>query len=163
MDDELQPDLELLTSIFNRLYQRDLSKTFFTDENIYYERLKDYGVIYYMNVFSSNQTNYDRWGMPTQGLNNLTQEDRDKKVKELYPVFERDIKADILEYGRTVKSLKGDEVLMFNIAITKCQSCGIPATLEVSVKASVLSDYSSGKISKDAALTKMEIKKGSNQ
>jgi len=163
MDDELQPDLELLTSIFNRLYQRDLSKTFFTDENIYYERLKDYGVIYYMNVFSSNQTNYDRWVMPTQGLNNLTQEDRDKKVKELYPVFERDIKADILEYGRTVKSLKGDEVLMFNIAITKCQSCGIPATLEVSVKASVLSDYSSGKISKDAALTKMEIKKGSNQ
>lgn len=163
MDDELQPDLELLTSIFNRLYQRDLSKTFFTDENIYYERLKDYGVIYYMNVFSSNQTNYDRWVMPTQGLNNLTQEDRDKKVKELYPVFERDIKADILEYGRTVKSLKGDEVLMFNIAITKCQSCGIPATLEVSVKASVLSDYSSGKISKDAALAKMEIKKGSNQ
>ncbi len=30
MDDALQPDLELLTSIFNRLYRRDLSKTYFT-------------------------------------------------------------------------------------------------------------------------------------
>jgi hypothetical protein len=163
MDNELQPDLELLTSIFNRLYQRDLSKTFFTDENIYYERLKDYGVIYYMNVFSSNQANYDRWVMPTQGLNNLSQEERDKKVKELYPTFERDIKADILEYGRTLKSLKSEEHLVFNIALTKCKGCEIPATLELVVKASVLNDYAAGKISKDAALAKIEVKKGDNQ
>jgi hypothetical protein len=163
MDNELQPDLELLTSIFNRLYQRDLSKTFFTDENIYYERLKDYGVIYYMNVFSSNQANYDRWVMPTQGLNNLSQEERDKKVKELYPTFERDIKADILEYGRTLKSLKSEENLVFNIALTKCKGCEIPATLELVVKASVLNDYAAGKISKDAALAKIEVKKGDNQ
>ncbi|MBX2897131.1 MAG: hypothetical protein KF763_16915 [Cyclobacteriaceae bacterium] len=163
MDNDLQPDLELLTSIFNRLYQRDLSKTFFTDENIYYERLKDYGVIYYMNVFSSNQANYDRWVMPTQRLTNLTKDERDKKVKELYPVFERDIKNDLLEYGRTVKSLKTDEVLVFNIALTKCQGCGIPATLELTVKASVLNDYTTGKISKEAALAKVEVKKGNNQ
>jgi hypothetical protein len=163
MDDELQPDLELLTSIFNRLYERDLSKTFFTEENIYYERLKDYGAIYYMNVFSSNQVNSNRWVMPTQGLNNLSQDERDKKVKELYPVFERDIKADILEYGRTVRSLKADEVLVFNIVLTKCQGCGIPATLELIIKANVLSDYAAGKISKEAALTKMEVKKGNNQ
>ncbi len=163
MDNELQPDLELLTSIFNRLYQRDLSKTFFTDENIYYERLKDYGVIYYMNVFSSNQANYDRWVMPTQGLNNLSQEERDKKVKELYPTFERDIKADILEYGRTLKSLKSEEHLVFNIALTKCKGCDIPATLELVIKASVLNDYAAGKISKDAALARMEVKKGNNQ
>ncbi|MCW5912553.1 MAG: hypothetical protein KIT62_15905 [Cyclobacteriaceae bacterium] len=163
MDDELQPDLELLTSIFNRLYRRDLSKTFYTGENIYYERLKDYGVIYYMNVYSSNQSGYDRWVMPTQGLNNLSQEDRDKKVKELYPAFEREIKTDILEYGRTVKSLKSEEQLVFNIALTKCKGCGIPATLEIFVKANVLSDYAAGKISKDAALARMEIKKGSNQ
>jgi hypothetical protein len=163
MDNELQPDLELLTSIFNRLYQRDLSKTFFTDENIYYERLKDYGVIYYMNVFSSNQANYDRWVMPTQGLNNLSQEERDKKVKELYPTFERDIKTDILEYGRTLKSLKSEEHLVFNIALTKCKGCEIPATLELVVKASVLNDYAAGKISKDAALAKIEVKKGDNQ
>lgn len=162
-DSELQPDLELLTSIFNRLYRRDLSKSFFTDENIYYERLKDYGVIYYMNVFSSNQINRDRWVIPTLGLNNLSQEERDKKVKELYPVFERDIKADILEYGRTVKSLKANEVLVFNIALTRCQGCGIPATLELSVKSNVLSDYAAGKISKDVALSKFEVKKGNNQ
>lgn len=164
MDDELQPDLELLSSIFNRLYRRDLSKTYFTEENIYYERLKDYGVIYYMQVFSSNQSEYDRtWIMPTVGLDGLSQAERDAKVKELYPQFERDIKTDILEYGRTVKSLKPEEVLVFNIQITKCQDCGIPASVEVSVKASILSDYGAGKITKEAALSKIIVKKGSIQ
>ncbi|MBN8578577.1 MAG: hypothetical protein KF775_09690 [Cyclobacteriaceae bacterium] len=163
MDNKLQPDLELLSSIFNRLYRRDLSKTFFTDEGIYYERLKDYGVIYYMTVFSSNQSGPNRWIMPTQGLNNLTQAERDKRIKEIYPVFEQDIKLDLLEYGRTLKSLAPQEQLVFNIRLTKCQGCGIPATLELTVKASVLSDYASGKISRDAALAKIELRKGSIQ
>ena len=101
--------------------------------------------------------------MPTIGLQDLTQEQRDGKVKELYPKFERDIKADILEYGRTVKSLKPEEVLVFNIMLTKCPACDIPSSLELTIKASVLQDYASGKLSKEAALAKFSIKKGDNQ
>lgn len=164
MDDELQPDLELLTSIFNRLYRKDLSKTYFTEENIYYEKLKDYGVIYYMQVYSSNQMDYNkRWVMPTVGLEGLTTEERDKKVKELYPQFEKDFKADILEYGRTVKSLTSDELLVFNVKLTKCDGCGIPSSLEFLVKADVLKDYAAGKLTKEAALGKMTVKKLGNQ
>lgn len=164
IEDELQPDLELLTSIFNRLYRPDLSKTFFTEENIYYERMKDYGAIYYLQVYSSNQNDFNgRYVMPTVGLGDLDQAARDKKVKELYPQFEKDIKEDILEYGRTVKSLKPEESLIFNIKVTKCDGCGIPSSLEISIKSSVLNDYSSGKLSKEAALGKMSIKKGNAQ
>jgi hypothetical protein len=164
MDDELQPDLELLTSIFNRLYRKDLSKTYFTEENIYYEKLKDYGVIYYMQVYSSNQMDYNRrWVMPTLGLEGLTTEERDNKVKELYPQFEKDFKADILEYGRTLKSLTPEELLVFNIRLTKCDGCGIPSSVEFLVKADVLKDYASGKLSKEAALAKLTVKKTGNQ
>ncbi len=164
MDDELQPDLELLTSIFNRLYRKDLSKTYFTEENVYYEKLKDYGVIYYLQVYSSNQSEYDRkYIMPTLGLEGLSQEARDAKVKEIYPQFEKDLKADILEYGRTVKSLNSNESLVFNVKITKCEDCSIPASLELTIKADVLKEYASGKLTKDAALAKMVVKKGSNQ
>lgn len=164
IDDELQPDLELLTSIFNRLYRPDLSKTFFTEENIYYERMKDYGAIYYLQVYSSNQNDFNgRYVMPTVGLGDLDQAARDKKVKELYPQFEKDIREDILEYGRTVKSLKPEESLIFNVKITKCDGCGIPSSLEISIKSSVLNDYSAGKLTKEAALGKMSIKKGNAQ
>ncbi len=164
MDDELQPDLELLTSIFNRLYRQDLSKTFFTEENVYYERMKDYGAIYYMQVYSSNQGEFNRrYVMPTIGLEDLDQATRDKKVKELYPQFEKDMKEDILEYGRTIKSLKPEESLIFNIKLTRCEGCGIPSSLEISVKVDVLNNYASGKLSKETALGKLNIKKGAIQ
>lgn len=164
VNDELQPDLELLTSIFNRLYSRDLSKTFFSDENIYYDRLKDYGVVYHMQVYASNQIDDEGlFNMPTVRLREVDQEERDKKVKELYPEFEKTIKEDFLEYGRTLKSLKDEEVLNFEIQLTRCKGCQIPSTLELSVKYSVLKDYSSGKINKETALTKINFKKGPDQ
>ena len=101
--------------------------------------------------------------MPTLRLENVDPETRDKKVKELYPIFEKEIKENILDYGRTLKSLKDDEVLIFNIKLTRCNECAIPSTLELSVKSSVLKDVNSGKLAKEAALTKIIVKKGPNQ
>jgi hypothetical protein len=161
--DVKEPDMELLTSIFNRLYRADLSKTYFTEDNIYYERLRDYGVIYYMQVYSGYNADYKRYNMPTVDMKDVDQATRDKKVTELYPRFEQDIKENMLEYGRTLKTLKDDESLIFNIALTKCKTCGIPASLEVSIKSTVLKDYGAGKIDKNAALSKFTVKKGPNQ
>lgn len=162
--DAVEPDLELLSSIFNRLYRSDLSTTFFTDEGIYYERLKDFGAVYYMRVYSSNQLpNTNLFNMPTARLSEVDQAARDKKVKELYPAFEKDMKENIVEYGRTVKSLGDNESLVFNVKLTKCEGCGIPSSLELSVKGSVLKDYASGKVTKEAAIGKIVIKKGQAQ
>lgn len=161
--DELNPDLELLSSIFNRLYRPDLSNTYYSEGNIFYERLKDFGVIYYMNVVSSTRNDYGQHSSPTLKLNDVDQATRDKKVKEVYPVFEKEIKANLLEYGRTLKSLKEDESLMLTIGLTKCEKCAIPSSLELSVKYSVLNDYNSGKLTKEAAMDKIILKKGPNQ
>jgi hypothetical protein len=161
--DEVEPDLELLVSMFNRLYSADLSKTFFTENNIYYERLKDFGVIYYMHVYSSNEIDYGRFRMPTIGLNDVDLETRNKKIVELYPRFEKELKENILEYGRTIKSLGDTEVLVFQVRVTKCPQCGIPSTLEYTVKGEVLSKFNAGKIDRNAALGQIAIKKGANQ
>jgi hypothetical protein len=162
-ESELQPDLELLASIFNRLYRSDLSKTFFIQENTYYERLKDFGAIYYLQVYSSTQQSQDSWSLPTLQLEEVDQATRDKKVKELYPLFTKNIKEDMLEYGRTLRSLKDDENLILNVKMTRCRGCGIPSFVEYTVKNSVLKDYSSGKLSKEAALLKITEKKGGEQ
>jgi hypothetical protein len=158
--DVKSPDMELVSSIFSRLYRADLSKTYFTDDNIYYEYLKDYGVIYYMQVYSGTEIGYDRFNMPTLNLEDVDRETRNKKVVEIYPKFEQDIKENLLEYGRTLKSLKDDEMVIFNITMTKCKGCGIPASIELSVKNSVLKDYSASKIDQKTALSKFAIKKG---
>lgn len=158
-----EPDMELLTSIFSRLYNSDLSKTFYTQGNVYYERLTDFGAIVYMQVYSSNQVEDGLFDMPTVNLRDMTQEQRDKKVKELYPIFENELKENILDYARTLKSLGDNEQLVFNVKLTKCKGCGIPADIEVSVKNSVLKDYSSGKLDKSSALGKITVKKGPGQ
>lgn len=168
---EVETDLELLSSIMGRLYRSDLSKSFYTDENVYYERLKNFGVIYYMSAYSgvemdrapSDVSKGKIWRMPTQRLEGLNQEQRDKKVIELYPQFEKDLKDNIIEYGQTVKSLKDDEMVVFNVAITKCAGCGIPSFIEVSVKNSILKKVATGQTSKADALAAMSVKKGPNQ
>jgi hypothetical protein len=165
---EVNTDLELLSSIMNRLYRSDLAKTYYIDEGIYYERLKEFGAIFYMNVVSSIEQDVQsgegrKFRMPTQKLQDLSQAERDKKVTELYPAFEKDIRESILEYGRTLKTLGPQEMLIFNVRLTKCEECGIPSTIELSVKNSVLKDYSEGKITHDAAAAQLNIKKGPAQ
>lgn len=161
--DTVEPDLELLSSIFNRLYRMDLSKTYFTGDNIYYEHLKDFGAIFYMQVFGGIEQGYRRYAMPTVNLEDVDLETRNKKVMELYPRFEQELKENILEYGKTVKSLKDEEVLVFQVQVTKCPNCGIPATLECSITGAVLKAFSAGKIDKSVAMSKFVLKKGTNQ
>lgn len=158
-----ETDMELLASIFNRLYRSDLSKTYFSENNVYYDRLKDYGVIFYMQVYSSSPAGEKRVNMPTLGLDDIDETTRNKKVTELYPQFEQELKENILEYGRTLKTLGDEEVLIFNTILTKCVDCGIPSTLEVSIKSSILKEYSTGKIDKNTAAGKFIVKKGPNQ
>lgn len=161
--DKAEPDLELLMTMFNRLYSADLSKTFFTENNIYYERLRDFGVIYYMQVYSAIEIDYGRFRMPTIGLNDIDLATRNKKITEIYPKFENELKENILEYGRTLKSLKDDEVLVFQVKVTKCPQCGIPSTLEYTVKGDVLRDFNAAKLSREAAIGKVALKKGNQQ
>jgi hypothetical protein len=161
--DVKETDLELFASIFNRLYRVDLSKTFFSENNVYYERLKDYGAMFYMQVYSSSPVGERRVTMPTLGLEDVDEATRDKKVTELYPKFEQDLKESILEYGRTLKTLGDEEVLVFYVTMTQCAGCGIPATLELTIKASVLKEYGTGKIEKNAGVGKFTVKKGKNQ
>lgn len=161
--DEIKTDLELFSSILSRLYRQDLSKTYFASGDIYYEQLVDYGAVYYMVVYSSNRSDGDRHSMPTLEMSSLSQEERNQKVIELYPQFEKSIKDDLVEYGKTIRSLKPEEMLVLNVKLTACKGCGIPSTVELSVKMSVLQDYASGKISKESAVSSVNVTQGAKQ
>lgn len=160
---EVEPDLELLSTIFSRLYRPDLSNTFFIEGTIPYERLSDFGVVYYMQVYSANRTFNSTYDMPTVDLHDLSQEQRDEQVKKLYPRFEQELKENIIEYGRTLKSLAGDEQLIFNVSLTQCRQCRIPSTLELSIQGSVLKAYNDGKTNKTTAISSISLKRGPEQ
>lgn len=164
--DEAKPlakDLVLIQSIFNRLYQSDLSETYYLESKMPYEQIDGLGVIFYMDVVSSIGTGKDLWKLPTQKKENLNQADRDAVVKELYPKFEESLKSNILEYGQTVSSLADDEQLIFKVSITKCTDCGIPKTLEVQASGKTLKALKAGSISEKQASDQLKVIKGELQ
>lgn len=161
-DEKVERDLELFGSIFAKLYDADLSTTYYTSSHrVNYERLDNFGAIYNMRVYSSTSDN-GLHTIRTTRERGLTREERDKTVNAMYPEFERSVKENILDYGRTIKSLSPNEMLMFKIRLTECKECEMPRSIELSVKASVLSDYGSGKTTRDKAMSAITIKKTSN-
>lgn len=152
-----EPELELLATIFQRLYKSDLSETYFATRAPEYDRIIKFGVIYNWRVYSSNIDN-DRHNMPTVDLYNLSPEERNRKVEELYPKFKEQFIGNMVEYGRTLKGLQGDDILMFKIKLTQCENCSIPKSIELSVKRSVLDDYEKQRIDLAAAKSKVAVK-----
>jgi len=152
-------DLEVIATLFEKLYSQDVSNTYFVDNRIEYERINDFGAKFYMSVYSSREGRDGEFYIPTQKMKNLSQKERDAKVKEMYPQFEKELKENILDYGRVIKGLKANEQLSFIVEITKCKGCGIPSSIEVHTKFSALNDFNLGKIKRDVALSKIEVSK----
>ena len=154
-----EKDIEVFTGVISRLYEPDISQTYYSmRHSLSYERLENIGVIFNMKMYSSNSDN-GLHIIRTTGESGLTQEERDKKVAEMYPAFELSLKENILDYGRTIRSLKPNEVLLFKVKLTECRGCDMPKSIEITVKASLLSEYNSGKLSRNDAIEKVVVKK----
>lgn len=150
-------DLDIFSKIMKSYFSPDVSQTYFIQNNPAYERIEDYGVIYSVKTYSSYQSN-DVFNLPTTGQQ-LNLQERNKKVEEMYPEFEKELKNFIVDYGRTIRSLGDNENLILKVSLTRCEGCSMPKSLEVTVKASVLSQYDQQKISRDKALAAINVKK----
>lgn len=149
---------EVFSSVMDRIYSQDLSKTYYVSgQGLDYYRLEKVGIVFTMKVYSSN-INDDNYSMPTLSVKGLSRAERNEKVKALYPQFISELKENILKYGSLITTLNDDALLMLKIGMTECIDCGLPTKLEVSVKKQTLKDYDSGRLGKDEALKKIEIK-----
>ncbi|MEQ6166398.1 hypothetical protein AAOE16_04325 [Ekhidna sp. MALMAid0563] len=155
--EEVAKDVELFATIFSRLYEPDLSSTYYlSSRRIAYNRLKNMGVTFSLKFYSSTSDG-GRHTIRTTGENGLTQEQRNEKVNAMYPEFERSFKENLLDYGRTIKSLDPNEMLIFKVRLTECRGCEMPDEIKVSVKMKTLQDYDKGALSKNKALEQITI------
>ena len=152
-------DLEIFSSIFAKLYDPNFSRTYYSSSHrLNYEYMEGFGAIFSMKVYSSSNDG-DGHTIRTTGESGLSQEERDKKVEAMYPEFERVFKENLVDYGRTIRSLKSDDMVLFKIKLTECRGCDMPDAIEVSIKASVLNDFNTGKINRDKAIAAINVKK----
>lgn len=151
-------DLDMFANIFKQYYSPKMSTTFFTERTPNYEILDNFGVIYAINTYSS-YVDGRYYSMPVLDRKKVSSEERKEAIEELYPKFESDIKSFIIDYGRTIRSLQEDDMLLLKIKMTKCDDCTIPKTIDVSVKMNILKQFDQQKISREKALASIEIKK----
>jgi len=151
-------DLDMFANIFKQYYSPKMSTTFFTERTPNYEILDNFGVIYTINTYSS-YVDGRYYSMPVLDKDKVSSEERKTAIEELYPKFESDIKSFIIDYGRTIRSLQDDDMLLMKIKMTRCEDCTIPKTIDVSVKMSVLKQFDQQKISREKAIASIEIKK----
>lgn len=152
------PDLEMFASIFDRYYSFDLSETYYCEGKPRYEVLDGYGVVFHVNASTSSNTK-SKVHFYTQGQTwTMDSGTDDVDDSSLYPKFKEDIKAFMLDYGRTIRSLNDDEKVVLEIKISSCQDCKIPKILKISSEMAMLKKYDQQKISREKALAEIEMK-----
>ncbi|HBH24469.1 MAG TPA: hypothetical protein DDY13_13740 [Cytophagales bacterium] len=150
-------ELDIFASTFRQFFSPRFSKTYFTNRTPDYERIEGVGVIYEAPTYSSYKED-ELYYLPALGDDRFNDEERKEKVESLYPQFQQDLKAFIVDYGRTIRGLKDEEKLIMKIKMTRCNACNIPKYLEASVPISVLMKYDQQKISRDMAMNQVRLK-----
>lgn len=197
---EADRELILLNSIFNRLYQRDLSEGFFMRGNGNMERIAGLGILlsykfstgnnrgglFYNNGQYRYYFDMDQFGGRGQirslDLNRDRDRDRDRdrsrdrgetdqgfdddeKEEEIdepdFDDFLEDFKYNVIEYGSTVRSLKQDEVLSFELSLPECRTCdedeAWPENVKITARQSLLERYRSGGIDMEEAKDQLQV------
>ena len=149
------PDVERLITIFERLYHEDNSKlTLMLSDMNQYTYVEGLGVVVNFNLHDTEEYNeFDQENQMTRQQIEEAEKAQQEALKKRFDAFIKTFKENAIEYGRTVKSLKSDEMLIF-----KLQVYGLASNqAEVSVKKSVLDDYDQRNISLAQALEKVRI------
>ena len=157
IDYSKEPQLEVFSSMLERLYEVDLTETYYMANSPDYERMEDFGATYYLKFYSSTVHDKDDYSLPTISRKHVSKAERDKLVEEMYPEFIREFKKNILDYGHILKNLEPSELVVFNIKLTSCEGCDMPAAIEVSVKKSVIDDYRKETITLDKAMDAIKV------
>lgn len=155
-ENEHSKDLDLFAAMIKTLYNADYTDTYFVSWTPEYEIISGIGAVYTFKVFSSYDEN-GLYRMPGINEEGLTEPQRQEKVKELYPLFTETFKENLIQYGRAINSLDGDEMLMIRITMTKCDNCDLPKKVQFTVKQSVLTQYNTGKIKLEDALNQVKF------
>ncbi len=153
-----EPDLSIFASLLQRIWDVKLSESYYMNRVPKYERFENAGVTYYLKYYSSMVHDENDYSLPTLGKKNISADERNKIVEDLYPKFVDAFKESILDYGHVLKSIEPSETITFHISLTSCEGCDMPAVIEIEAKKSVIDDYRKEKIGLDQALSAFSVK-----
>ncbi|MBD0254997.1 MAG: hypothetical protein ICV83_04695 [Cytophagales bacterium] len=127
--------------------------------NIGYHVLPSFGVIYLVDMGLRNES--PNVVTIRDGEVRKTKTERDSaqaRIRtEAYGQFRNDIREAVLDYGRTLRNLSSDQVILLSVALPTCEGCNVPPRANVSVKKSVLEAYEQNKMNRQQALEAITV------
>lgn len=129
--------------------------------NISYHYLPSFGVIYFvdMNLRDELFSVVKFRGPATIPSGDKLKADSTqvKMKKEAYTQFQSDIRASLLDYGRTLRNLSPEQVILLTVSLPTCEECQVPERINVSIKKSVIDAYEQNKLDRKGALESIYI------
>lgn len=167
-------DLRVLGSIFETALKDGSENGFRISGKVHYLYLDNFGVLYNMDVRFNRGGNVYALAEEVKIVGSsvvINQRDSaevserkdklEKHQKEVLDAFEKlkaDVKEYLVDYGRTLRSLKSDQHIWLNINLSQSWlNVDLPDMIEVQVKKSVLEQYDRGDISREKALEQVRI------
>ena len=107
-----------------------------------------FGLMYNMNL-SSRSNRYslatrDGVQVVTNGEKTLTADDFYSDIKKKYPEFEAMVKENLVKYGRTLRSLKANEVVILNLGISANKLSELPKSIQFMISKSDIDAFTKG-------------------
>lgn len=167
--------LVLLSSIIERLYQRDLSDGFIMVGRGRIEEITGLGAIFYY-TFSDRGMGGMLWHSSPEGLiletpsggrlytplgefEEIEEDEEDTEYEGPdFDDFLEEFSRSVVEYGSTVNNLPAGEVLTFQLRFPRCDECDDrPEQVKIVAKQSVLEGYRAGRLSLEDAMDQLQI------
>ncbi len=163
IDDADMMDAKILAGIFEDLFKTTYDGYLTRSGRTTWTYFEGFGVMYDMNLSSrsngfSLRTTAE--GEIVYGNNqSVKSEDFYKDIQSKYDEFESAIKSNIIKYGRTLRNLKPNEVVIVNLGLSANKKANLPKSLQFMIPKSVIDAFAKGQKSLDQAKSEITVKK----
>mgnify|MGYP003634077340 CR=1 FL=1 len=163
-------DLKVMSNIFETALKDRDADAFRLSGSVDYLMLENFGVLFSFDVRISSSTSYSlarslrfaeeivfEQGAPkSDDKDAKTKEEIVAQTKEAYNQLKKDLKEYLVDYGRTINSIKSNQYILTTVTIDG-RNEGVPNRIDVQLKKAVLEDLDKGTITRAQALNKVIV------
>lgn len=163
IDDSDMMDAKILAGIFDDLFKTTYDGYLTRSGRTSWTYFEGFGVMYDLNLSSrsngfSVRTTSD--GEVIYGNNQTVKsEEFYKDIQSKYDEFESIIKSNIVKYGRTLRNLKSNEVVIVNLGLSANKKANLPKTIQFMIPKSAIDAFAKGQKSLEQVKGEITIKK----
>lgn len=158
-------DAKIMAGIFDDLFKNTYDGYLSRSGRTSWSYFEDFGLMYNINLnsrsngFSLSTTDGGTTVIYDRNNKEIKADDFYKEIQDKYSAFEATIKENIIKYGRTLRSLKANEVVIVNVNVSANKRAKLPRTIQFMVSKSDIDAFAKGQKSLSQAKEAINIKK----